>query len=101
MIKRTNLQPDPMTDYYLESIDGTVYFGRWLVGKSYEGWYLKPRSGTPITERCVKSQNELGIISFSETEPGSPVKRYIPKILLDEAFRGKSEIAHLYFSAPL
>lgn len=86
MYIRSKLQPDPMTDYVLEAEDGSVYIGRWLVGNTYEGWYIKQTVSGIEKTRGVYSQKELRITHYSN-------RLYIPKALMDDAFYGKGEIS--------
>ena len=90
MFQREYMQPNPMQTYILETADGTEYVGRWLVGNTYEGWYLQDEP------RGIFSQKELDVVFYSECCNSHEMKhRYIPKKLLDNMFRGRKEIPHL------
>lgn len=91
MYYRNNLQPDPMVDYELVDIYGNEYVGRWLVGKTYEGWYVK--SDEVESYKAVYSQNELRIYGYRPVGSNREFKRYIPKRLLDDAFYGHKSIS--------
>lgn len=99
MYKRVNLQPDPMRDYYLRDKDGTTYLGRWVVSNTFEGWYIKDVSAVD-DEWCpmhikpkVISQKKLKIVDYYENDSSCKVRKYIPKRILDDCFRGSDEIA--------
>ena len=99
MYYRLNLQPDPMKDYYLQDIYGNTYIGRWLVGNTYEGWYIKevidPQNYLAKEAGKIYSQKEIKIYSYKlddEESDKRTYKNYIPKRVLDEAFFGHKEI---------
>ena len=91
MYRRVNFQPDPMNDYILEDTEGNAYLGRWLVGNTYEGWYIK-RFTDPSRKPTILSQKELKIVYFYENNSMLTRHRYVPKKILDNAFCGRMEI---------
>lgn len=95
MYYRTNLQPDPMKDYELIDIYGNEYIGRWLVGRTYEGWYIKlfisdDKEGQ---YNSIYSQKELKIYGYKPLGSKHEFTHYIPRKLLDEAFYGHQAIS--------
>lgn len=86
MYIRSKMQPDPMQDYILEDVYGKHHVGRWLVGNTYEGWYIR-------NEHKIYSQDELQVLYFKPKDKVDTWKRYIPKVVLDLAFLGRSEVA--------
>ena len=92
MYYRLKMQPDPMKDYELQDIYGNTYLGRWLVGKTYEGWYIKNSIGEQnnLAKKpgAIYSQKEIKIYSYRLADSDREFKNYIPRRLLDEAFFG-------------
>lgn len=97
MYRRANFQPDPMKDYILEDAEGNAYLGRWLVSNTFEGWYVK-KFVDPERKPEIISQKELKIIFFYEDTNALTCHRYVPKKILDDAFRGRNEVGG--FSSP-
>lgn len=100
MLIRENLQPDPMKDYILEDLSGHLLLGRWLASNTYEGWFIKD-AGSPYDDKefpYIIPQSSLKIVFFYDAENERKKHRYIPKSYLDEAFRGRHEIAYYYVS---
>ena len=86
---RYRMQPDPMEDYILTTESGSQLLGRWLVGNTYEGWYIKgyfDDEGTLHECRHVYSQKELNVSRFQPFNMMGNEKPYIPKEILDESF---------------
>lgn len=87
---RYRMQPDPMKDYILTTEGGERLLGRWLVGNTYEGWYIKgyfdERSATWHECQHVYSQKELNVSQFEPFDRTGHSKPYIPKKILDEGF---------------
>lgn len=92
MYIRSNMQPDLEKDYILETEDGKQYVGRWLVGRKYEGWYIKELPNNHYV-RYIFSQKELPVRWFKlKDDESDRFHRYIPKAILDEAFCGHDEM---------
>ena len=99
MFTRTTLQPEPMKDYILFDKDHYAYLGRWLVGNTYEGWYIKEYLNPEHRDKelpAIFSQKELEVQLFAPVEEfdvsNPKARNYIPKALLDEAFYGHTEV---------
>lgn len=96
MFKRTKMQPDPMKECILQDEDGALHYGKWLVGNTYEGWYIIKSQNPELKTPCILSQKEAKIVYFAPFEEFESnnyhPKRYIPKALLDEAFYGHAEV---------
>ncbi|MBO7450885.1 MAG: hypothetical protein J6U54_11010 [Clostridiales bacterium] len=96
MYERSRMQPDPMKDYILEDEDSNRFLGRWLVGKVYEGWYIKAyldkQGAKHECTPAIYSQKELHIMWYEPADVRGKRKRYIPKKTLDAGFWGLAAI---------
>lgn len=94
---RLNFQPDPMKDYKLMDIYGNEYIGRWLVGRTYEGWYIKTlfnkENNLAKVPHAIYSQKEIKMYGYKLVDSEHEYKNYIPRRLLDEAFSGHTHIS--------
>ncbi len=96
VFERSKMQPNPMRDYILEDINGKRYTGRWLVGNTYEGWYITEIDGYNLKKAGysprIEKQKDLKIRYFYENDGIYARHVYIPKKILDANFQGKQEI---------
>ena len=97
MFKRTKVQPDPMKDYILEDSNGFLFLGRWLVGKTYEGWYIKDVSSlkADIKTPFIISQKTLKVMNYYDVDDPKKKHRYISKDYLDEVYKGRDEVSYV------